>query len=51
MHFDDFAFPCRDIGAKVELLGSKQLQQKFPWINTDGIEMGSYGKLFSINLP
>lgn len=33
----------KELGAKVELLGPKHLQQKFPWINTDGIEMGSYG--------
>ena len=33
----------RECGAKVELLGPKQLKRKFPWLNTDGIAMGSYG--------
>ena len=36
-------FSFREQGAKVELLGPKQLKQKFPWLNTDGIEMGSFG--------
>ena len=30
-------------GAKVELLTAKQLKRKFPWLNTEGIAMGSYG--------
>ena len=30
-------------GAKVELLRPKQLKFKFPWLNTHGIAMGSYG--------
>lgn len=33
----------KDLGAKVELLRPKQLKQKFPWLNVDGIELGSYG--------
>jgi len=32
-----------ECGAKVELLSAKQLKRKFPWLNTDGIAMGSYG--------
>ena len=27
----------------MELLSAKQLKRKFPWLNTDGIAMGSYG--------
>ena len=38
--FDFFYSEC---GAKVELLSAKQLKRKFPWLNTDGIAMGSYG--------
>jgi len=30
-------------GAKVELLSARRLKEKFPWLNTDGIELGSYG--------
>ena len=33
----------RECGAKVELLTAKQLKRKFPWLNTDGIALGSYG--------
>ena len=36
-------FFYRECGAKVELLSAKQLKRKFPWLNTDGIAMGSYG--------
>jgi FAD-dependent oxidoreductase domain-containing protein 1 len=32
-----------DCGAKVELLTAKRLKYKFPWLNTDGIALGSYG--------
>merc|ERR1719479_542087 len=32
-----------ECGAKVELLSAKQLKRKFPWLNTEGIAMGSYG--------
>ena len=34
---------CRECGAKVELLTANQLKQKFSWLNTDGIVLGSYG--------
>lgn len=30
-------------GAKVKLLNSKQLKNFFPWLNTDDLEMGSFG--------
>ncbi|XP_002734363.2 FAD-dependent oxidoreductase domain-containing protein 1-like [Saccoglossus kowalevskii] len=33
----------RELGAKVELLTVTKLKEKFPWINTDGIELASYG--------
>uniref|UniRef100_UPI00398F4EBB FAD-dependent oxidoreductase domain-containing protein 1 n=1 Tax=Pristiophorus japonicus TaxID=55135 RepID=UPI00398F4EBB len=33
----------RDEGAAVTLLTPQQLQRKFPWINTDGIVVASYG--------
>lgn len=33
----------RELGAKVDLFSPKQLSEKFPWLNTEGIEMGSYG--------
>lgn len=32
-----------ECGAKVELLSAKRLKYKFPWLNTDGIALGSYG--------
>ncbi len=32
-----------ECGAKVELLSARQLKRKFPWLNTEGIAMGSYG--------
>lgn len=31
------------MGAKNELLTAKQLKQKFPWLNTDGIALGCHG--------
>ena len=31
------------LGAKVELMTAKRLKRRFPWINTEGIAMGSYG--------
>jgi len=31
------------LGAKVELYSKSQLAEKFPWMNLDGIECGSYG--------
>uniref|UniRef100_A0AAR2LSM4 FAD-dependent oxidoreductase domain-containing protein 1 n=1 Tax=Pygocentrus nattereri TaxID=42514 RepID=A0AAR2LSM4_PYGNA len=33
----------RDLGAKVILLSPTQLKDRFPWINTDGIALASYG--------
>ncbi|KAG7515237.1 FAD-dependent oxidoreductase domain-containing protein 1 [Solea senegalensis] len=33
----------RDAGAKVSLLSPTQLKEKFPWINTDGVVLASYG--------
>ncbi|KAM7397584.1 hypothetical protein PAMA_005748 [Pampus argenteus] len=33
----------RYAGAKVSLLSSTQLKEKFPWINTDGVVLASYG--------
>ena len=38
-----FWITFRECGAKVELLTAKQLKRKFPWLNTDGIALGSYG--------
>lgn len=31
-----------ELGAKNELLTPKYLQKKFPWLNTDGIALGSF---------
>lgn len=33
----------RDIGAKVELMSRERLASKFPWLNLQGIELGTYG--------
>ncbi|XP_072015362.1 FAD-dependent oxidoreductase domain-containing protein 1-like [Amphiura filiformis] len=33
----------KDCGASVELLTPRQIKAKFPWINTDGVALGSYG--------
>ncbi|XP_057623345.1 FAD-dependent oxidoreductase domain-containing protein 1 isoform X1 [Chionomys nivalis] len=33
----------RQEGAKVCLMSSEQLQNKFPWINTEGVALASYG--------
>ncbi|XP_036379575.1 FAD-dependent oxidoreductase domain-containing protein 1 [Megalops cyprinoides] len=33
----------RHVGAKVTLLSPTQLKEKFPWINTDGVALASYG--------
>ncbi|XP_053187904.1 FAD-dependent oxidoreductase domain-containing protein 1 isoform X2 [Scomber japonicus] len=33
----------REAGAKVSLLSPTQLKEKFPWINTDGVALASYG--------
>ena len=45
MHGEKMCFQItfRECGAKVELLTAKQLKRKFPWLNTDGIALGSYG--------
>ncbi|GFV77683.1 FAD-dependent oxidoreductase domain-containing protein 1 [Trichonephila clavipes] len=32
----------RELGAKVELMKPSQLKKKFPWMNADGIALGSY---------
>ncbi|CAN7992996.1 unnamed protein product [Ixodes hexagonus] len=32
-----------EYGAKVELLRPPELKQQFPWLNTDGIALGSHG--------
>jgi len=33
----------RELGAQVELLNKERLKNKFPWINTDGVEMACHG--------
>ncbi|XP_076875401.1 FAD-dependent oxidoreductase domain-containing protein 1 [Brachyhypopomus gauderio] len=33
----------RDHGAKVTLLSPTQLQDRFPWLNTEGVALASYG--------
>ncbi|MBN3318036.1 FXRD1 protein, partial [Atractosteus spatula] len=33
----------RNAGAKVALLSPTQLKEKFPWINTEGVALASYG--------
>ncbi|KAG8186200.1 hypothetical protein JTE90_008730 [Oedothorax gibbosus] len=32
-----------ELGAKIELYRPKQLKEKFPWLNVEGIELGAYG--------
>ncbi|CRK94290.1 CLUMA_CG007805, isoform A, partial [Clunio marinus] len=32
-----------ELGAKNEILSARQLKEKFPWISTDGIEIGCHG--------
>ena len=32
-----------DCGAKVELMTPKRLKRRFPWLNTEGVALGSYG--------
>lgn len=34
----------RQEGAKVCLMSPEQLRNKFPWINTEGVALGSYGE-------
>ncbi len=38
-----FVINHRGLGAKVDLLTSSQLQEKFPWMNTDDITLAGYG--------
>lgn len=33
----------RDAGAKVVLLSPSQLKERFPWVNTDGVALASFG--------
>ncbi|KAK7496987.1 hypothetical protein BaRGS_00011723 [Batillaria attramentaria] len=33
----------RKMGAKIDLMSKEQLGAKFPWLNTAGVEVGSYG--------
>ncbi|XP_053547515.1 FAD-dependent oxidoreductase domain-containing protein 1 [Bombina bombina] len=33
----------REIGAQVSLMSPEQLKKKFPWVNTDGVALASYG--------
>lgn len=35
----------REVGAKVELLSNEKIKNRFPWLNTDGIVLGSLGTL------
>lgn len=32
-----------ELGARNEILTAKRLKEKFPWLNTDGIELGCHG--------
>nr|XP_054755475.1 FAD-dependent oxidoreductase domain-containing protein 1-like [Lytechinus pictus] len=32
-----------ELGAKVELMSSMRLKERFPWLNTDEVEVGTYG--------
>lgn len=40
----DSCFCFSSQGAKVELMSPEKLRKKFPWLNTDDIALGSYGK-------
>ena len=40
-------FFFRDCGASVELLTPRQIKAQFPWINTDGVALGSYGMYYA----
>ena len=33
-----------DLGAKVELMSPNMLKAKFPWLKTEDLLLGSYGK-------
>lgn len=35
---------CRSYGAQVTLLSPVQLKEKFPWLNTEGVALASYGE-------
>lgn len=37
-------FLARSLGAKVSLLDSGNLAERFPWLNTDGISLGCVGE-------
>lgn len=37
----------RELGAQVELLSRDKLENRFPWLNVDDIELGSLGTLNS----
>lgn len=34
----------RSVGAAVELLGVEELGRRYPWLNTEGVELASLGK-------
>jgi hypothetical protein len=37
------------MGAAVEFMSAKQLKGKWPWLNTEDIEAGTYGMCISIH--
>lgn len=43
----DTRVSLRQEGAKVCLMSPEQLRNKFPWINTDGVALASYGETCS----
>lgn len=49
MTFEYFSICFSELGAKVHLLTKSRLAQKFPWLNLEGIEAGSYGECTKIN--
>ena len=36
----------RSLGADIELFSPSELRAKFPWLNTDGVALGSYGEQY-----
>lgn len=42
--YTDPPVSLRQEGAKVCLMSPEQLQNKFPWINTEGVALASYGE-------